>query len=234
MTGKEIVERAMQKTGWKYWYGAKGEEATSRLASILMHQNPNVWTNEYYNKALADIKNHAIVCDCSGLVCNCYGMKNIGTSQMVPGLYGLKEKTYAAARPGMIGWKKGHCGIIIDEDMHIAEMRGIDTDFCAFRTFKECGFTKVLYMEGVDYKKEEDTYKECGWHSDAGGWWYRHTKGIGKDTYYHDSFQTVNGHTYYFDSEGYIRTPAQVEYVGTFANMRLERVSPKSETGWLV
>lgn len=232
MTGKEIVERAREKKNWKYWYGGKGEVASAELASILMHQNPNVWSNAYYLKALEDIRMHATVCDCSGFVCICYGMSNIGTYQMGRGGNGLKERPLAGAKPGMIAWKNGHCGIIIDDDMHVAEMRGIDYDYQETRTFAQAGFTKVLYLQNVDYSSENDD-TTIGWHNDAAGWWYRHTKGRGANTYWHDTFRVVNGHTYYFDSDGYICTVDSKTRVGKHTRAEFVRVTPDSETGWL-
>lgn len=223
MTGKDIVEKAREKKNYKYWYGGKGEMASAALASSLMRQNPNVWTNAYYLKALEDIRTHETVCDCSGLVCLCYGIGHIGTYQMGRGGYGLKEIPIGMAKPGMIAWRDGHCGIIIDDDMHVAEMRGIDYDYQESRTFAQAGFTKVLYMPGVDYSTPDDG-TSVGWHSDNTGWWYRHKKGRGPETYYHDCVKIINGHCYAFDSNGYICEMGA--YLG-------KRIPPDSKTGWL-
>jgi hypothetical protein len=223
MKGKDIVRNAREKKNYKYWYGAKGETASAALASSLMRQNPNVWTNAYFMKALEDIKTHATVCDCSGFVCICYGMNSIGTYQMGRGGNGLKEIPVGLAEPGMIAWKNGHCGIIIDDDMHVAEMRGIDYDYQETRTFVQAGFTKVLYMPGVDYSMV-DVDIIVGWHRDNSGWWYRYKEGHGHETYYHDCVKIINGHCYAFDSDGYICEIGQ----------RLgKRIPPDSKTGWL-
>lgn len=52
---------------------------------------------------------------------------------------------------------------------------------------------------------EEDsivaTYS-VGWNHDTNGWWYADTK----HSYYHDCWQVINGHRYYFNKDGYAVT----------------------------
>lgn len=216
MTGKEIVTRAKSLAGCKYWYGGKRELASKSLADRLRKENSKVWTDVYYNTALKDVDGITHVCDCSGLVCYAYGISDIGS-------YQLKEKYKAwrgVPKAGMIGWKSGHVGIFSADgwDSPIIEMRSQAYDYMAVRTYKQCGFTSVLYDSLIDYE-ETDPYKQIGWHKDGFGWWYRHTVGEGAGTYYHDCFTTVNGRYYCFDSQGYI--------------CELNRVSPDSKEGWL-
>lgn len=70
----------------------------------------------------------------------------------------------------------------------------------------------------------EDT-TVTGWHADSTGWYYRHTKGTGPNTYFHDRLVCIGGHWYYFNADGYIVLPS-----GDALNV----VSPQSKTGWWV
>lgn len=219
MTGKEIVKRARSLSRMVYWYGGKRQKCTTQLASALMKQNPGVWSDSYYKKAVRDIHEQKKCCDCSGLVCYSYGIPDIGSYQI-----GRTYKIWTGApRAGMIGWKSGHVGIFARDgwDSPIIEMRGIDYDYQESRTYSQCGFTHVLYDPSADY---DDADKKPGWHSDKSGWWYRHTYGTGPDTYYHDTARIINGHCYLFDSDGYICE------VGSYPG---KRVPSTSDRGWI-
>lgn len=209
MTGWQIVRNAESFKDYKYWYGGKRQIATKRLADTLRAQNPGTWTEDYYNRALKDIDGKTRVCDCSGLVCACYGIPDIGS-------YQIREKYpvwNGKPKPGMIAWKKGHVAIIKDYDGHIIEMRSQAYDYQDTRYRKEAGLMTLLYDPNVDYDAGEEVEDvseiiteegKSGWHNDGFGWYYRHTEGFGPDTYYHDCFAEINGHKYCFDSEGYI------------------------------
>lgn len=214
----EILERAQSLNGCKYWYGGKVQTATKALANALKSANPSVWTNAYYKTALKDVDGVTKVCDCSGLVCYAYNISNIGTSQF-PNRFGQWCDT---PRAGMIAWKKGHCGIFLNDgwDSPIIEMQNQANDYRCSRTFKEAGFSIVYCDSRIDYNKQNRYSDELGWHKDANGWWYRYNEGTGPSTYYHDCEIYIAGHKYRFDSEGYIVT--------------WQRVPPTSETGWLV
>ena len=162
MTGVEIVKRAEQLKTFKYWYGGKRQLATVALANVLRKENPNVWTDAYYNKAMRDVMTGSHVCDCSGLVCYAYNIPDIGS-------YQLKEKYKVwkgKPKPGMIAWKKGHVGIIKDSQGHMIEMQGIDYDYNDTRYRKEAGCTTLLYDPNIDY---DATLNKCpyGYCSDC-------------------------------------------------------------------
>lgn len=206
MTGNDIISRATSM-GQRcvYWYGGKRQVPTVQLAQELMRQNPSVWNSAYYDAALKDVGSGKLVCDCSGLVCYAYNKKDVGTSTMRSKYKSIERDIIPDPgnfTPGMIGWKPGHCGIIIDKTGHIAEMRGLRYDFSTTRTFKECGFTAVLYDPGVVYE-EVDTYTP-GWNKDKIGWWYAY--GRKKGEYYRSSFENIGGAWYHFDVNGYIDT----------------------------
>lgn len=219
MTGKEIVERARSLKGYKYWYGGKRELASVRLAYRLKRENPNVWTDKYYREALKDVDGKTRVCDCSGLVCHAYGISDVGS-------YQLKEKYKVwngKPLPGMIAWKPGHVGIILDTSGHVIEMRSQKYDYMETRYRKEAGLTTLLYDPNIDYNVSRET-SDLGWNRDNNGLWYRHTTGTGPETYYHDCVKIINGHCYAFDSDGYICE------IGSYLG---RRVPPESDRGWI-
>lgn len=224
-TGVEIAAAAKNFKNYIYWYGGKRQLCTVALADELKRENPNVWSSEYYKKAMLDVQHHRRCCDCSGLVCGVYGIGDIGTGSFL--------KTFKVWRgvpkAGMIAWRNGHCGIFLSDGWNskIAEMRGIDWDYRENRTFAEAGFTKVLYSSNVSYETL-DPAAVPGWHADSVGWWYRHTAGAGPDTYYHDTFREIDGKVYYFDSEGYVRIPVDKKLRGGWV------IVPRTcKAGWL-
>lgn len=223
MTNKEVVTRARHFINHKYWYGAKGEIASVALANRLKKENPGTWSDVYYSKALQDVDNYTRVCDCSGLVCYAYNIGNISSWSI-----NQRFKAYdGAPKAGMIAWKRGHVGIFAGDGWSapIIEMAGIDSDYKAHRTYKDAGFTKVLYDPGIEYVDGamiEDT-GAVGWHADNYGWWYRYHKNTG--CYYRQTFIRIGTHWYYFDLEGYIAVPQ---------GAKLFRVAPDSKEGWIV
>lgn len=69
-----------------------------------------------------------------------------------------------------------------------------------------------VYNEGnhtwQQFRKEIEPKEpyNVGWYHDDKGWWYADTV----ETYYHDCWQNINGHRYYFDQDGYAVTGQQV------------------------
>ena len=55
----------------------------------------------------------------------------------------------------------------------------------------------------IDYGKSSQY--TLGWHHDDNGWWYADTE----LTYYKNCWQTINGHRYYFNPDGYAVTDWQ-------------------------
>lgn len=202
MTGQDIVRRALE-IGQKsvYWYGAKRQIPTEKLAQTLRRNNPSVWTKEYLDAARADIGKCKLVCDCSGLVCGAYGVPDIGTSQ-----FPRKFMEYTGANyiPGMIAWKRGHCGIILDSHGTIAEMRGLKWDFCTKRTFSSARFEKIFYSMEVTYVGFNGA--KMGWTKTGDTWQYIKQNG----RYACNEFLKIGGSWYYFNADycmvtGYFR-----------------------------
>ena len=193
-TGLEIVEIAKSFRTYKYWYGGKRQIASKGLADSLRAIYPDHWTKSYYETALKDVDGKTRVCDCSGLVCKAYGISDIGSSQMKGRFKEYKGGNYV---PGMIAWKNGHVAVIIDEQGHVAEMASQASDYLEHRTFKEAGFTAILYSDEVDYFYAYDK----GWHQDDHGWWF--ATGTHKGEYIRNDWLLRNHHWYYFGDDGY-------------------------------
>lgn len=194
LTAIEIINRALSFEGVAYWYGGKREIASLDLANRLKRENPKVWTDSYYRKAIKDIDGKKSVCDCSGMVCYCYGIPDIGSYQIRDK---YKEWT-GKAKPGMIAWRPGHVAIVIDKVGHIAEMKSREDDFKRSRTVKSAGMEKILYDENVDY----DAVQTVGWHFEGADlWWYAYGKKEGE--YYKDSWADIDGKRYHFNELGY-------------------------------
>lgn len=202
MTGQEIVNRTLE-LGEKcvYWYGAKRQIPTETLAFALRQSNPTVWTMDYLDAAKSDIGKDKLACDCSGLVCGAYAIPDVGTSQFPKIFSEYKGTNYI---PGMVVWKKGHCGIIIDTHGTIAEMRGLKWDFCTKRTFLSAGFTKIFYDPSVIYEGFNDIRK--GWKKVGDKWQF--IKANGHSAF--NEFLKIDGRWYYFGADysmvtGYFR-----------------------------
>lgn len=198
MTGKEIVEKAKGFKNRKYWYGAKDQVATVELAKALMAANPSTWTPEYYGAAIKMVNGKQRVCDCSGLVCRAYNIRDIGS-------YQIKEKyiqvdNESDYRDGMIAWKPGHVGIIekVKGKWILHEMRSLKYGYMKTRTLDEAGIIMVLKSKDIDYDWE---YTE-GWHVDERGWWF--ATGTSKGSYCKSEVRMIEGEVYAFDAEGYM------------------------------
>ena len=198
MTGQEIVNRTLE-LGKKcvYWYGAKRQIPTETLAFALRQNNPTVWTMDYLDAAKSDIGKDKLACDCSGLVCGAYAIPDVGTSQFPKIFSEYKGMNYI---PGMIAWKKGHCGIIIDTHGTIAEMRGLKWDFCTKRKFLSAGFTKIFYNPSVIYEGLNDVRK--GWKKVGDKWQF--IKANGHSAF--NEFLKIDGRWYYFDADHFMVT----------------------------
>lgn len=195
-TARELLENINQFRiqEMKYWYGGKGEVATKILANNLRVQNPSVWTDAYYEDAICDINGKTMVCDCSGYVCIVYEIPQIGS-------YAIRDKFKVwdgKPKRGMIAWRPGHVGIIIDDNGTMAEMRSLKYDYKENRTYKEASMQKILYSEDIDY----DSVQSVGWHKGDEGWWYAYGNKQGE--YLSDTLEDIGGRKFVFDKNGYL------------------------------
>lgn len=211
MTGKEVVRRARELHGFAYWYGGKGQLATSALAEQLRKDNPGVWTDSYFNTALKDVAAKRRVGDCSYLVCYAYNRSQIGSWAISEEykIWGDQQNP----KDGMILWRPGH--VAIYDDGMVLELANQSVDF-RIKEYVSLEWSKVLYSSKVDY----DFEYEVGWHRDINGWWYAY--GNRKGEYYKDSVRGLPdpfglGYwgNYEFDGAGYLKLGATKKKNGT-------------------
>lgn len=221
MTGKEIVKRARDLSAYKYWYGGKGETATVSLADRLKRENPGVWTDLYYSRAMQDIGRK--VGDCSFLVCYAYNRNMISS-------YSIAEKYKewkSQPKNGMILWRPGH--VAIYGDGKCIQLKSQAYDYVE-TNYKDDSFSKVLYDPNVDYDyidvPQANADAAIGWHYDGKGWYYRYKTGTGKGTYYAQGVflcNTKQGAQYYaFDKNGYMIRDINKLYITDYGNLEVK------------
>lgn len=214
MTGRDICKRAASLHDCKYWYGAKIELATVSLANRLREENPLVWTNKYYNKAIQDIDGKTRVGDCSGLVCHAYDTAMISSYAIEAKYPEWKD----SPKDGMILWRRGHVGIYDGGRVH--ELKSIDYDY-RFDIYDASRWAKVLYDTSVDY---DSPIYPLGWNQNmnTGMWWYQ--TGPGADDYYRNCVAQINGDYYAFGPDGYMVEGAAI--IQTDKNGEIISVDP--------
>lgn len=176
--GTQAVQRAQELKNYKYWYGGKGQVASVSLAKQLKAQNPSVWTDSYYQKAIKDVDGTTRVGDCSYLVCYAYNISQIGSYQIAESF----DEYNGDPENGMVLWRPGHVGIY--NKGKVIELKGIDYDYMDSNDYKKDEWKKILRNKVVKYGTSDELAE--GWHFWTAGPWYRHSVGTGVDTYYHD------------------------------------------------
>lgn len=198
---------SLQIKNVKYWYGAKGQLATIELANMLRKNNPSVWNDYYYNKAISMIDGKTIVGDCSYLICYAYGVPQIGSSQ-------IKEQSISCTNidgklfDGAVLWKQGHVGIYINGI--VCHLKNISEGLKFERFSKNLGFTHILKFKNLEsncikqwcYKGKEASYMIKsdgnilieGFYKLGNEWYYQHPNRHGLST----GFNEINGNTYFF------------------------------------
>ena len=147
MTGNDICKKALTYKGYAYWYGGKGQKCTYALLITLSKLYPSIYTPQYCEKCKADIKAGRKCIDCSGLVCHCYGVPDVGTMQFD------KYFTKYSGHPvnGMIVWRAAHTGIYCDGKIY--EARGKDYGVTYSRLYCASDWQRVYYKKDVSYKE---------------------------------------------------------------------------------
>lgn len=138
------LAKSMCKAGYRYLYGAKGQEYTSALVYQLGAMYP-----AFVNKkiALEDADKGYKAIDCSGFVCTVLGIANASSSMMKSDAVAVLDVTKANAKPGMAIWKKGHIAYI-GEDLKIYEAAGTVADMVVSTWAKRSGdFEKLLIVK---------------------------------------------------------------------------------------
>lgn len=145
MTGSDVIKNAIKYLSYVYWYGAKGEKCSEKLLERLSTLYPGIYNLVYIRKCREDIAAGKYAIDCSGLVCNAYGIPQISTYQM-PDIFSIAKGT---PLNGMIVWNTNHVGIY--NNGYVIEARGIDYDVTTTRRYRKEDWAKVMYMPGVEY-----------------------------------------------------------------------------------
>ena len=139
------IAKSMCSAGYRYLYGAKGQEYTSALVYQLRAMYP-AYINEKI--ALEDADKGYKAIDCSGFVCRVLGIPNASSSMMKSDAVAVLPVTKANAKPGMAIWKQGHIAFIGD-DLKIYEAAGTVVDMKVSTFAKHSGdFEKLLIVRG--------------------------------------------------------------------------------------
>lgn len=148
------IANKMISSGYVYGYGFKKELVTESKINQLAKMYPSTYSSSIKQKMLTKLGKTAI--DCSGFVCEAFGMSHTGSSHLknkMIHLYNVNDSS--KLQNGMIIWRNGHVGLIeVDStgEAWVLEAKGTNYDLC--RT-KYCNrgknFTYYGELKGVDY-----------------------------------------------------------------------------------
>lgn len=183
---------------WWYGYGFKynNNPPKDSVADALAAMYPSTYTASYLSRVKNYIKNGYYLIDCSGLVCRCLMISDIGSSQIatLPSRDGnYTEHSLSEVIAGDILWRSGHVALAISDKLCV-EARGIDYGVIQSEIAKR-DFTKVI-------RPTYYYYENLGWNKDDEGWWYAY--GRRKGEYYWNCTAWINDKLYAFDKEGYM------------------------------
>lgn len=142
------LANTMCSNGYRYLYGAKGQDYTTALVSRLAAAYPGFFSTSVKTEALKDADKGYKAIDCSGFVCTVLGIPHIGSAQLRSTAVKRLPVTKTNAMPGMAIWKSGHVAYIGD-DLKIYEAAGTKTDMkiSAFES-RSGAFTELLIVKG--------------------------------------------------------------------------------------
>lgn len=201
----EAINIAKALVGEAYIYGFKhsyNPVAESRI-NTLASQYPSTFTSTYIAKAKKFIGKYAI--DCSGLVCHCLGIADIGSyyiSQLAtsnPSNYTAYTPSSTAPKEGDILWRTGHCSIYIG-DGYLIEAKGISYGVIKSKYVKS-EWTRIIRPTYV-IRPAYAYYENIGWNEDSVGWWYAY--GGYNGNYYKSTVKEIEGKLYAFNADGYV------------------------------
>lgn len=194
--------------GFKYSYNPVTEDRINSLARMYK----STFSSSYIKKAKGMIGGNAI--DCSGLVCHCLGISDIGSSQIAElpsSNYYFEEDYYdfineMEREPGAILWKQGHVGFYMGDNV-VIEARSIDLGVCTSNlTDSWRGWSKVI----IPVYQSTSYYENIGWNHDSTGWWYSY--GDQKGDYYKSCIVEINGQSFAFNEDGYCVINPTIQY----------------------
>lgn len=207
VTKNQAIEKAKMFVdfGYVYIYGYKEiyNPVTLSRIEMLRKENPNNFTASYTEKAKKLVGKRAI--DCSGLVCQCLGIADIGSYQICDLPFNSNLYKYInAPEAGCILWKKGHVGICVSEDKAI-EARSMDAGVGYFNLHSQ-PWSKFIMPY---YLPTDEVYSKTGWiYEPDGSCWYAFGKKKGE--YYRGGIYEIDGKKYMFDKQGFLVRTALV------------------------
>ena len=142
------IAKQMVSGGYKYLYGGKGQNYTSALVEKLAKQYPGTFTASLKKEALKDADKGYKAIDCSGFICKCLGIADIGSAQLKSTAVQILPVKKENAREGMVLWKKGHVALVGDE-FKIYEAKSTKADLTVSSWDKRASaFTYLLVVKG--------------------------------------------------------------------------------------
>lgn len=141
-------------SGYKYLYGAKGQQYTKKLVESLAKKYPNKFTATLKAEALKDADKGYKAGDCSYFVCCVLGIAQVGSTSIKNKAVKLLSISKANAKPGMAIWKSGHIAYIGD-DLKIYEFRNTTRDTCVSSWEARANDFKYMFVvKGSPLEKE--------------------------------------------------------------------------------
>ena len=151
------IAKQMVSGGYKYLYGGKGQNYTSALVEKLAKQYPGTFTASLKKEALKDADKGYKAIDCSGFICKCLGLADIGSAQMKSTAVKILPVTRENAREGMVLWKKGHVALVGDE-LKIYEAKSTKADLTvSIWENRASAFTYLLVVKGSALAEKPQT-----------------------------------------------------------------------------
>ena len=134
--------------GYRYLYGAKGENYTTALVNKFASLYPSVFTPSLKSLALKDADKGYKGIDCSGFVCKVLGVPAMGSSQMKNTAVKSYAVSKANAKPGMALWRNGHIAYVGD-NLRIYEAKSTAQDMCISTwESRASAFTALIIVKG--------------------------------------------------------------------------------------
>lgn len=196
-TLNDALEASALLQKYNYVYGAKYKDNPLSYATLVRLRNDNsqVYSASYFEQARKFIGTQCI--DCSGLVCHCLGISDIGSWAIhdLPITDTDNYKYTTKAKKGDIVWREGHVGFMVN-DNQLIEAKGINFGV-VFSKYVSTEWKAIIRPAYVN----EIFYENIGWNRDSAGWWYAY--GHKKGEYYRSEFKEIDNDLYYFDEAGY-------------------------------
>ena len=148
------LAKEMCASGYRYLYGAKGQDYTTGLVNSLHNLYPS---NVPLAEALKDADKGYKAIDCSGFVCKVLGIGSMGSYQLRKTAVQRFPVSRANARPGMAIWREGHIAYV-GEGLNIYEAASTKSDMVVSKfEDRAFGFTELLIVKGSALENDIET-----------------------------------------------------------------------------